>query len=225
MRRRSKPGTAPEPLTAAAVRSVARALERILAEIENGAAFQITRLTRVKRLCADHAAADAFAMFIAGRALAKLENRERPDSVSAERWAQFIILARDGMARLEEFLANRSPETEHALRAQGLALYQAQREHQNIPYGMVRLIVCWEAMQVERAIDCVLAHWPEERARYGYELASDYVKRYEPRAMGDLNWASAEPLAEVISFWHGYADQLAMAERTAGKPGRRKEER
>src|SRR5262245_13215026 len=118
-----------QPLTATTVRSVVRALERILAEIAGGAAFPITRLTRVKRLCTDEAAAASFAIFIAERALVKLEHRARPDAVSAERWAQFIGLARDGLARLVEFQADRSPETERALRMQCQSLYQAQSEY------------------------------------------------------------------------------------------------
>jgi hypothetical protein len=75
-------------------------------------------------------------------------------------------------------------------------------------------------MQVETALACVLACEPQLRARYGYELASNYVKRYEPTAFGDLNRASVEPLAEVTRFWHGYADQLAEVERKASRPGR-----
>lgn len=59
----------------------------------------------------------------------------------------------------------------------------------------------------------MLACEPELRARYGYELASDYVKRYEPTAFGDLNRASVEPLAEVTRFWHGYAHSLGAAGR------------
>jgi hypothetical protein len=204
------------------VRTVARALEGILAEIQGGAAFPITRLTRVKKLCADQAAAEAFAAFMAGRALAKLLDRERPREVPAERWAQFIVLARAGVAGLERYLADRSPETERALREQRHALYQSQCEHKNIPYGALRLIVCWQAMQVETALDCVLTRVPEARARYGYELASDYVKRYESSVLGDLNGASAEPLADVITFWHGYADALAAGEMPAGKPEQRK---
>lgn len=210
-RRQAEPETAPKPITAATVRSVARALEGILAEIQGGAAFPITRMTRVKRLCADQAAGEAFAAFIARQALAKLERSKRSDSVSAERWAQFVTLARDGVARLEEFLSDRSPEAERALREQRSTLYHAQSEHKNVPYGAVRLIVCWEAMQVETALDAVLCRWPEQRARYGYDLASDFVKRYKPGAFEDLNQASAEPLADVITFWHGYADALAAA--------------
>lgn len=111
-----------------------------------------------------------------------------------------------GVAGLEQFLADRSADTERQLRTQYQALSNAQREHRNVP-------VCWEAMQVETALACVLARQPELRARSGYELASDYVKRYEPTAFGALNRASVEPLVEVTRFWHGYADGLGAAGR------------
>ena len=213
MRKGSRQEKEPAPLTAATVRAVARALEGILFEIQGGAVFQITRLTRVKRLCADQAAAEAFAAFIADRALAKLVDCTCPDTVPAERWDAFIALAREGVAGLERYLADRSADAERTLRTQRQVLYNAQHDHRNVPYGAVRVIVCWEAMQVETALACVLAREPELRARYGYELASDYVKRYEPTAFGELNRASVEPLAEVTRFWHGYADSLGAAGR------------
>lgn len=212
MSRRASLRDKPQPLTAAMVRAVVRALERILAEIAGGAAFPITRLTRVKRLCTDEAAAAAFATFIAEQSLLQLDQRPRPDTVPAEHWSHLVALAREGLARLEEFQADRSPATERALRMQCQALYQAQNEHQGVPFGQARVIVCWEAMQVETALACLLATRPEERARYGYELASDFVKRYDPFVSGDLNRASVEPLAAVIGFWHAYAERLAAAE-------------
>ncbi len=209
MREDSRQEKMAAPLTAASVRAVARALEGILFEIQGGAAFQITRLTRVKRLCTDQATAEAFAAFIADRAYAKLLERKQPKTVSPERWGQFMALAREGVIGLERHLADHSAETERALREQHHALFNAQREQQPIPYGAARVIVCWEAMQVETALACVLAHEPKLRSRYGYELASDYVKRDAPNAFGDLHRASVEPLAEVTRFWHDYADHLA----------------
>lgn len=208
---------APEPLTAAAVRSVIKALERILAEIQSGASFQVTRLTRLKRLCTDQVAAEAFAAFIAGRALARLEEQGLPRHVPAEQWASLVALAREGVDRLEQYLSGPTPESERALREQRHALYQAQSEQQHIPYDAARVIICWEAMQVETALKLVLAGWPEGRARYGYELASDYVKRYRSDAFGALNRDSAAPLAEVIGFWQGYAEKLAATEVDTGR--------
>jgi hypothetical protein len=123
------------PLTAATVRAVARARAGILFEIQGGAAFQITRLTRVKRLCADQATSEALASFIADRALAKLVDRTCPDTVPAERWKQLIALAREGVAGLERYLADRSADTERTLRMQRQELYNAQHDHRNVPYG------------------------------------------------------------------------------------------
>lgn len=210
------PPTTPPPLTAATVRSVTRALEQILAEIVAGKAFQITRLTRIKRLCTDTAAAGAFALFIAERSLQKLEQRKRPDSVTDEQWNEFVVLARDGVRSLAAFCASQTTETEREARAQRSRLYAAQNTYKNLPYISVRVIVCWEAMQVETALACALERWPHEQARYGYQLASDYVKRFESTVQGgDLNRSSAEPLAEVIAFWQGYAERLVEAERSA----------
>jgi hypothetical protein len=219
---RSKDDGAPQPLTAAKVRSVARTLEGILAEIQAGESFQLTRLTRLKPLCADKAAAERFAAFLAGRALARLEAQGPQRHAPAEQWASLVALAREGVARLEQYLAGPTPELEHSLREHARAMYQAQSQQQHIPFGAARIIVCWEAMLVETAINLTLSSSPEARARYGYELAGDYVKRYRSDAHGALNRDSAEPLAEVISFWQGYADALAAAEaetKRAGRPG------
>lgn len=101
-------------------------------------------------------------------------------------------------------------------------MYQAQGEHQDIPYGAVRLIVCSEALQIEQALDRVLSGWPEGRARYGYELASDYVRCSNFSGSGAVNKESAEPLAEIVAFWYGYADSLAAAQ-PAGSAKRGKE--
>jgi hypothetical protein len=49
--------------------AVVRALEQILADLRRGQSYQITRLTRLKRLCADSAPATQFAAFVAQRAL------------------------------------------------------------------------------------------------------------------------------------------------------------
>lgn len=215
--RRTDPSAPPAPLTAIKVRSVARALQGILAQLQGGAAFQLTRLTRVKPLCADQAAALQLATFLAGRALVRLRanGQQQPSFASAEQWAALMALAPQGVARLEQYLADPTPELEWALCEHAQALFRVQSQQQQIPYSAARVIVSWEALLVETAIRLTLARRPEERARYGYELTSDYVRRYRSNAGDGLNQDSAEPLAEVISFWMGYADMLAAAEAVA----------
>lgn len=212
--RRTASDAPPAPLGATKVRSVARALQAILVELQGGASFQLTRLTRVKPLCADQVAARQFAVFIAGRALVRLQakGQAQPSYATAEQWAALMALAPEGVTRLEQYLAGPTPELEQALRDHAHTLYRAQSQQQHIPYGAARVIVCWEAMLIETAIKLALARSPEERARYGYELTSDYVRRYRSDTGEGLNQDSAEPLAEVVSFWMGYADTLATAE-------------
>jgi hypothetical protein len=182
--------------------AVVHALEQILADLRQGKAYQITRLTRLKRLCADSAAATQFAAFVAQRALQRLLERERPETVAPERWERYITLASDGVDRMQHYLVEATPEAQAALREQMAVLRQSQSTYQNIPYGAVRIVECWDAILVETALRCILT--PHDTARLGYELARDYVERYDPRHGAGLIPESAEPLEEVIGFWRAY---------------------
>ena len=85
MRRASaKPHTAQATLKEMV--AVLRALEQILADLRQGKSYQITRLTRLKRLCAESEAATQFAAFVAQRSLQRLVERKRPETVAPERW-------------------------------------------------------------------------------------------------------------------------------------------
>jgi hypothetical protein len=113
---------------------------------------------------------------------------------------------------MRQYLVQGTPEAQTALREQMRALEQAQSTYKNIPYGAVRIIECWEAMLVETALRCILT--PHDSARLGYELARDYVERYDPRYGTGLIPASAEPLEDVIGFWRAYvAERQAQHEK------------
>jgi hypothetical protein len=193
----------PEQLTPKQMGAIVRALDQILSDLRQGKWYQITRLTRIKRLCTDAAAATQFAAFIAERSLQRLYEREPPEGVAPEDWQRYVALATEGAERMRLYLAEQTPEAQSALREQLRALEQSQRAYQNIPYGAVRLITCWEAMLVETALRCMLT--PQASERLGYELARYYVERYNPHYGAGLIPESAEPLAEVIDFWRAYA--------------------
>lgn len=116
--RRTSPDAPQAPLTETKVRSVARALQAILVELQGGASFQLTRLTRVKPLCADQAAARQFAVFIAGRALVRLQakGQTQPSYASVEQWVTLMALAPEGVTRMEQYLASPTPELERMYR-------------------------------------------------------------------------------------------------------------
>jgi hypothetical protein len=122
--------------------------------------------------------------------------------VAPERWERYVTLASEGVDRMQQYLVEETLETHVALREQMSALAQAQSIYQNIPYGAVRIVECWEAMLVETALRCILT--PHDSARLGYELVRDYVQRYDSRYGTGLIPASAEPLEEVIGFWRAY---------------------
>ena len=109
---------------------------------------------------------------------------------------------------MQHYLVEATPEAQAALREQMAVLRQSQSNYKNIPYGAVRIVECWEAMLVETALRCILT--PHDTARLGYELARDYVERYDPRYGTGLIPESAEALEEVIGFWRAY-----LAERQA----------
>ncbi|HEY3232527.1 MAG TPA: hypothetical protein VGJ87_25070 [Roseiflexaceae bacterium] len=190
------------------ISAVIRALEKILADLRQGKSYQITRLTRLKRLCTDSEVATQFAAFVAQRSLQRLLERERPERVAPERWERYVTLAAAGVDRMRQYLAERTPETRSALREQLRALEQAQSTYENIPYGAVRIVECWDAMLVETALRCMLAL--HDTARLGYELARDYVERYNPRYGAGLIPSSAEPLEEVIGFWRAYVAERQL---------------
>jgi hypothetical protein len=196
--------------------AVIRALEQIVSDLRQGQSYQITRLTRLKRLCAEAEAATQFAAFVAQRSLQRLVERKPPDTVAPERWERYIALATEAVDRMREYLVEGTPEARAALRGQMRALEQAQSTYKHIPYGAVRIVECWEAMLIETALRCVLT--PYDSARLGYELARDYVERYDPHYGTGLIPASAEPLEEVIGFWRAYVagrQSHTEAERTA----------
>jgi hypothetical protein len=142
----------------------------------------------------------------------RLVEREHPERVPPERWERYITLASEGVNRMQQYLVEETLEAHAALREQMAALRQAQSNYQNIPYGAVRIVECWEAMLVETALRCILT--PHDSARLGYELARDYVERYDPRYGSGLIPESAEALEEVIGFWRAYvAERQAQHER------------
>jgi hypothetical protein len=192
----------PTQATPKEIVAVLRALEQIHADLRQGQSYQITRLTRLKRPCADSEAATQFAAFVAQRALQRLRERKPPETIRPERWQRYITLATEGVDRMQRYLAEETPEARAALREQMRVLEQAQSTYEHIPYGAVRIVECWEAMLVETALCCILT--PHDTARLGYELARDYVERYDPRYGSGLIPESAEPLEEVIGFWRAY---------------------
>lgn len=64
-------------------------LAQMAADLRQGASFNITRLTTVKRLCADSAAAARFALYLAERTRERMLQHVHPSHLTLERWKGF----------------------------------------------------------------------------------------------------------------------------------------
>jgi hypothetical protein len=188
----------PRRASAALARRV-KTLAQITTELRQGASFNITRLTVVKRLCAESTAAARFALYLAERTRARMLQEALPSHLAPERWERFKALESAGVEAMQRYLDKPTPEALSALRAARSALEASQNQYQHQEWGPVRLIESREAVLVEDAIACLL--FPSQSADWGYRLARDYAERYDPRYGIGLIPQSAPAVEEIAAFW------------------------
>jgi len=182
-----------------ALASRVQKLDQLAAELRQGACFNITRLTLVKRLCAEPAAAARFALYLAERTRARMFQEARPSHLGSERWEDFKALVSTGAEAMHHYLDEPTPAALSALRAARSALEASQDQYQHQAWGPVRLIESREAVLVEDAIACLL--FPYQSADWGYRLARQHAERYDPRYGTGLIPQSAPAVEEIAAFW------------------------
>ena len=175
-------------------------LAQMAADLRQGASFNITRLTTVKRLCADSAAAARFALYLAERTRERMLQHVHPSHLTPERWEGFQQQVATGVGCMRRYLDRPTPEALEALRAARSALKEAQNQYRHLEWGPVRVIESREALLVEDATACVLL--PHQSADWGYKLARDYAERYDSRYGNGLIPDSAPYVEEIADFWH-----------------------
>jgi hypothetical protein len=176
-----------------------RQLARLAQALRQGQAFSITRLTTLKRLCADPDAAARFAHHLAERTHERMLQRAPPAHLPPERWEHFKRQVAAGVESLSCHMRQPTLETLSALQEAWSALTAAQNHYEQHAWGPVRCIECREALLVEQAIACVLV--PQQSAVEGYRLARDYAQRYDPRYGSGLIPDSAPYVEEIAAFW------------------------
>jgi hypothetical protein len=187
--------------------SVARRLEQIATALEHGEDFQITRLTILKKPCADSATANRFALYLAEHALRSLARRPAPPSLEPDRWQEIDRSAAQGVEGLRAYLADPSSSAARdMLRAAYASLLEAQNEYRDGSWGRVRSIWSREALVVEDAAACMLH--PHESAYWGYMMARDFAERYDARHGTGLIPESAPQVREIARFWRQEADSV-----------------
>lgn len=178
--------------------TAARKLATLAAELARGASFPITRLTVLKRLCADAENAAAFACYLAD--LSQNHFRTAPPSLlDAERVEAFRDRIDTTVECIHSYMAAPTRDAELALWAARRELASAQDETRDTQWATVRTIHSRDALVIENAVSCILD--PQNSASWGYRLGRAYAKRYDPRHGTGLVPESAPAVREIAEFW------------------------
>jgi hypothetical protein len=178
--------------------TAARKLATLADQLRNGASFPITRLTVLKRLCAEREDAAAFARYLAE--LAQIRFRQAPPArLAPDRVREFGTLMDATVGCMDRYAAARTRDLELELRAALRELASAQSETRNMHWATVRTIDSREALIVEKAAHCILE--PQDAAGWGYRLGRSHAERYDPRHGTGLVPESAPYVREIADFW------------------------
>jgi hypothetical protein len=168
-------------------------LQSIIDEIDRNGNADRLRLTVLKKWFESPDRLRAFALWLAGRALA----RGRPRATGEAR-ALFdeveVLLSAPGVAE--------NGPGWSAARGLYLRLRAFQNDYTRLAWGPVREIEDWDLLLIEEA----LAIWLEIRPSpaSGYQLAADYCVHYGSGYGSGLNGPSRERVQEIIDFVRGY---------------------
>ncbi len=178
-----------------------RKLARFAADLQDGHAFPVTRLTTIKSLCAEPDAARHFCFYLAQRAWTTMSKQPPPERIGQERWTEYVPLVAEAITQMEHSLHRNASDTEK-LRESSVALQRVQNSYKHINWGPVRIIESREVLVVEDAVKCFVR--PVEGAYWAYHAARDYAERYDPRYGTGLIPESARMVEEIASFWCQY---------------------
>ncbi len=167
--------------------------QAIVADLKAGKDYPITRLTPIKSLCKDPAVAAAFTKYLASLAAEKLAARSRPSHLSDEQWRTFQRLSDEGMAALET--GGSKSELHRVL----TSVRNSQNVLKRIHGNTVRMIECGDLLQIEFALECLLADG--DPSRLAYEAARRHAERYDSRYGTGLIPNSAAALEQIVAFW------------------------
>jgi hypothetical protein len=172
---------------------------RELNEQEHPWAISITRLTSVKSLCQDEAAAQKFALFMAKRIQAQMLESVRPEHHSLEEWQTFLTLFEDAIALMEAEAKAHTQAGESAISELRRKIKALQgNDYRNIPWGTVHFVRSGDLMKLSYALQCFDSR---DIAFWAYKLAREYVEEYNPSYGTGIISKSIPNLLCVAEFW------------------------
>jgi hypothetical protein len=181
-------------------------LEKLASDLEAGLTFSVTKLTPIKRLCADHALATRFAGHFADMAYQRFLKKGITELATAEQREEIRAAIECGIKSLHGFNSDPSQaDSTKRLSSAYSLLTSSQDEYKKIHWNQVRTVYSNEALIIEKAIGCVLR--PTQSPSLCYEMARDHAERYEPKFGTGLIPASAGAVRDISRFFRAEADR------------------
>ena len=193
-----------------AVRVKIARLGQIAVDLQEGKSFSVTRLTTIKSLCTDHAAARSFAVHIARLAKRKMDARDRPDFIKPKEWVRFKEVVSRSVLGLERAEKEGIEESRSQLQESLRELEKLQNTYEHQEWGPVRIMRSREALVVEYAVNCFLSK--SQAPYWAYLMARTYAERFDAGFFGGLVPKSAPMVEEIATFWRNYYLTAAEAE-------------
>lgn len=175
---------------------------QIAQELRHGKDFNITRLTSLKRLCADPQAAAQFCFYLARLTQQKLQDKEKPDPLEEETWLECKRLIDEAILEIEMYLAEPTKEKEKFLQNLLSSARNLNDQYKNQAWGPVRIIQSTDVLLIEKALYGILC--PSESSHWGYQIAREYAERYGALYMNSLIPESAPMVEDIANFWSQY---------------------
>jgi hypothetical protein len=174
-------------------------------------AVPITRLTSIKSFCQNVAAAQKFALFIAKRVQAQMQEASQPEHYSLEEWQTYQTLFAETIGLMESEIKRQTKEKVILLGTLRRKIDELQGDdYRNIPWGTVHFVRSGDLLKLTYAIRCFQA---EDVPFWAYKLAREYIEDYHPSFGSGIIPTSIPMLLEVAEFWCQEFFQQSLAER------------
>jgi hypothetical protein len=159
----------------------------------------VTRLTILKSLCHEPAAAHRFLVHLARKTLERVDARKGRSERAPQRAAHRLMMTK-ALTAMNAWLRRPTSRRRQHLIDWRLRLRQEQSEYQRIKWGDVRIVHDWDLLLFEEALESLLST-PEGAAHWAYRVARDYAERGDAQHGSGLTPKSVPLLRDIADFW------------------------